>query len=357
MQKFLPDNAVISRLGSDEFAILLPMLKFIEAKDFAHKIRLFFQKISVSALNEETSLTACVGVVMLNDSQLKAEQVFSSLSQAVSLAKEKGRNRVQIYQCDDEQLIHHAKEMLAIHDVANAIQDNRLVLYRQKIKALSIQQLPHFEVLVRMMSPDGVLIAPNDFIPAAEKYGIIRQVDHWVIENTFKAMAKNSADIDTCYSINLSGLTLADRDIFDKVVVLFELYKIAPQRICFEITETSAITHLKSALHFMDNMIAFGCSFSLDDFGSGLSSFSYLQKLPVSIIKIDGAFVRDMDSNDVNRIFVENINRIAKAMDKKTVAEFVENAEIEALLTEIGIDYGQGYHIHKPEPWYCDIKK
>ncbi|MFT5297411.1 MAG: diguanylate cyclase (GGDEF)-like protein [Colwellia sp.] len=356
LKGFLPDNAIISRLGSDEFAILLPMLDFEKAKDFAHKIRLFFQQISVSAMNEDTRLTASIGAVILDDSQLDAVQVFSSLSQAVSLAKEKGRKRVQIYQSDDKQLIHHAKEMAAIHELSNALQDNRLVLYRQKIKALSSQQSPHFEILVRMMSPEGVLIAPNDFIPAAEKYGLIRQIDHWVIENTFKAMAKNTSDIDTCYSINLSGLTLADRDIFDQVVVLFERYKVSPQRICFEITETSAITHLKSALHFMDNMIAFGCSFSLDDFGSGLSSFSYLQKLPVSVIKIDGAFVRDMDRNQVNRIFVENIKRIANAMNKKTVAEFVENAEIEALLTEIGIDYGQGYHIHKPELWYSEIR-
>lgn len=356
LKEFLPNNAIVSRLGSDEFAILLPVLAFEKAKDFAHEIRLFFQGISVSAMNEDTRLTASIGVVILDDSQLDAEQVFSSLSQAVSLAKEKGRNRVQIYQSDDEQLIHHAKEMTAIHEVSNALQDNRLVLYRQKIKALSSQESSHFEILVRMMSPEGVLITPNNFIPAAEKYGLIRQVDHWVIENTFKAISKNINDIDTCYSINLSGLTLADRDIFDQVVILFERYKISPQRICFEITETSAITHLKSALHFMENMIDFGCSFSLDDFGSGLSSFSYLQKLPVNIIKIDGAFVQDMDTNEVNRIFVENIKRIANAMNKKTVAEFVENAAIEALLTDIGIDYGQGYHIHKPELWYSEIK-
>jgi len=356
LKEFLPDNAIVSRLGSDEFAILLPVLAFDKAKDFAHELRLFFQGISVSAMNEDTRLTASIGVVILDDSQLDAEQVFSSLSQAVSLAKEKGRNRVQIYQSDDEQLIHHAKEMTAIHEVSNALQDNRLVLYRQKIKALSSQESSHFEILVRMMSPEGVLIAPNNFIPAAEKYGIIRQVDHWVIENTFKAISRNINDIETCYSINLSGLTLADRDIFDQVVILFERYKISPQRICFEITETSAITHLKSALHFMENMIDFGCSFSLDDFGSGLSSFSYLQKLPVNIIKIDGAFVQDMDTNEVNRIFVENIKRIANAMNKKTVAEFVENAAIEALLTEIGINYGQGYHIHKPELWYSEIK-
>jgi diguanylate cyclase (GGDEF)-like protein len=352
LNEFLPSDAIISRLGSDEFAVLLPTLAFSQAKDFSHKIRLFFQDISISALNEETSLTASIGSVVLDENQLDTEQVFSSLSQAVSLAKEKGRNRVQIYQSDDIQLIHHAKEMAAIHDVSQALQDNRLVLYRQKIKSLTRQPCSHFEVLVRMLSPEGKLIPPNDFIPAAEKYGIIRKIDHWVIENTFKAMLEQTSDKTTCYSINLSGLTLADRDIYDQVVMLFERYKIEPQRICFEVTETSAITHLKSALHFMESMIAFGCSFSLDDFGSGLSSFSYLQKLPVSIIKIDGAFVRDMDKNEVNRIFVENIKRTASAMNKRTVAEFVENEKIESLLTDIGIDYGQGYHIHKPEPWF-----
>lgn len=352
LKEFLPENAVVSRLGSDEFAILLPTLTFVEAKDFAHKVRLLFQKISVSSLNEETSLTASIAVVILDDSQFDTEQVFSSLSRAMSLAKEKGRNRVQIYQSDDKQLIHHAKEMAAIHEVSTALEDNRLVLYRQEIKALSEQEITHFEILVRMISPEGSLVPPNDFIPAAEKYGIIRQIDHWVIENTFKAIANQKHDLDTCYSINLSGSTLADRDIFDKVVRLFERYRVAPQRICFEITETSAITHLKSALHFMDSMIAYGCIFSLDDFGSGLSSFSYLQKFPVSIIKIDGVFVRDMDTNEVNRIFVENIKRTANAMKIKTVAEFVENGAIEAMITEIGIDYGQGYHIHKPEFWY-----
>lgn len=356
LKNFLPENAIVSRLGSDEFAILLPTLPYIEAKEFAHKIRLFFQEISISTVNEEVSLTASLGVVILDESQFDTEQVFLSLAQAVSLAKEKGRNRVQVYQSNDELLIRHAKEMAAIHEISNALEENRLVLYRQKIKALSENQTMHYEVLVRMISSEGLIIPPNDFIPAAEKYGIIRQIDHWVIENTFKGINLQDDDSDTCYSINLSGSTLADRDIYDQVVVLFERYKILPQRICFEITETSAITHLKSALHFMDNMIEYGCSFSLDDFGSGLSSFSYLQKLPVSIIKIDGVFVRDMDSNEVNRIFVENIKRTASAMKKKTVAEFVENAEIESLIKKIGIDYGQGYHIHKPELWFSEVK-
>ena len=197
----------------------------------------------------------------------------------------------------------------------------------------------------------GKLIPPVHFIPAAEKYGLIRQIDQWVIEHTFKMIASSPMD-SSSYSINLSGVTLADRDTFTQVVELFEKYQVDTSRICFEITETSAIANIESALYFINKMKDYGCSFSLDDFGSGLSSFSYLQRLPVDVLKIDGIFVKDMDTNEVNRVFVENIKRTAETMGIKTVAEFVENAVIESMLAEIGIDFGQGYHIHKPEPWY-----
>jgi len=351
LKEFLPDSAIISRLGNDEFAVLLPELLFSEAKSFAHKIRLLIQKIRIVEYQQDTNVTASIGVIILDHSIFDAQQVYSSLGQAVSLAKEKGRNRVQVYQSDDEQLVLHAKEMEAVHDVAEALKENRLLLYKQEIKSLSIKDSFHFEVLVRMKNSQGILVPPNHFIPAAEKYGLIRQVDQWVIETTFKMLALSPEDY-TRYSINLSGVTIADRDIYDQVVSLFQQYQIPANRICFEITETSAISHLESALHFIHKMKAFGCQFSLDDFGSGLSSFSYLQKLPVDIIKIDGVFVQDMDINPINRIFVENIRRTAEAMNKKTIAEFVENAVIEKMLTDIGIDYGQGYHIHKPELWY-----
>ncbi|WP_157466384.1 putative bifunctional diguanylate cyclase/phosphodiesterase [Colwellia sp. MT41] len=351
LKEFLPDDAIISRLGNDEFGILLPELLFSEAKDFAHKVRLLIQKIRIVEYQQDTNITASIGVIILDQSIFDAQQVYSSLGRAVNLAKEKGGNRVQVYQSDDEQLVLHAKEMEAVHDVAEALKDDRLLLYRQKIKPLGRQGSCHYEVLIRMKNAQGMLVPPIHFIPAAEKYGLIRRVDQWVIENTFKMLAL-SPDDKASYSINISGVSIADRDIYDQVISLFEQYQIPAKRICFEITETSAITHLKSALHFIDKMKAFGCQFSLDDFGSGLSSFSYLQKLPVDIIKIDGAFVRDMDTNPINRVFVENIKRTAEAMNKKTIAEFVENAAIEKILTDIGIDYGQGYHIHKPEPWY-----
>ena len=168
--------------------------------------------------------------------------------------------------------------------------------------------------------------------------------------------AISQEDENSSYSINLSGTSLADRDIFEYMHSMFAKHNVDPKRICFEITETAAISHLNSALKFIEQMTSIGCKFSLDDFGSGLSSFSYLQKLPVSTIKIDGVFVRDINENHVNRIFVENIQRTAVAMNIKVVAEFVESNEIEQVLKSIGIDFVQGYHIHKPELWYTGIK-
>jgi len=353
LKEFLPHNAIISRLANDEFAILLPELSYNDTKSYAHEIRKFISQMHISQLPQDITITASVGAVVLDAKQLNSEQVLASLAQAVSLAKQKGRNRVQLYQSDDKLLTQHAQEMASIHDLALALENNRLVLYRQEIIALQDhnEDNQHFEILVRMKTTDGELKAPSYFIPAAEKYGLIKQLDRWVIETTFKAISENEADTND-YSINLSGLTLADRDIYDYVKLMFKKHQVSPKRICFEITETYAITHLKSALHFITQMKELGCFFSLDDFGSGLSSFSYLQKLPVDIIKIDGHFVHDIHQNKVNRIFVENIQRTAVAMGKRTVAEFIESEEIANILIDIGISYGQGYHLHKPEFWF-----
>lgn len=353
LKEFLPDNAIISRLTNDEFALLLPELNYDNAKSYAHEIRKFISQMHISQLPQDISITASVGAVVLDNKQLNSEQVLASLAQAVSLAKQKGRNRVQLYQSDDKLLTQHAQEMASIHDLALALENNHLVLYRQEIKTLQNQKEDnlHYEVLVRMNTAGGELKAPGYFIPAAEKYGLIKQLDRWVIAATFKAISENESDTNH-YSINVSGLTLADRDIYDYVELMFKTHQVSPTRICFEITETYAITHLKSALHFISQMKALGCYFSLDDFGSGLSSFSYLQKLPVDIIKIDGSFVHDIHKNKVNRIFVENIQRTAVAMGKKTVAEFIESEEIANILIEIGVSYGQGYHLHKPEFWF-----
>ena len=352
LRMLAPKGATIGRIGSDEFAILLPSLKHKDGKSLAHEIRMAIQDVSIAEENKETYLSASIGIVNLGeDTLIESEQIFSSLSLCIRLAKKKGGNRVVSYQSEDPQLKQHSDEMDAIHLITEAIKNKRFVLFRQRILPLNqTMDEQHYETLVRIKSANGELVYPNDFIPAAEKYGLIKQIDRAVIDATLTMMSEQ--DILNSYSINLSGASLGDRDIIEFVHQVLERTGVEPKRVCFEITETSAISHLNSALIFMGQMIERGCIFALDDFGSGFSSFSYLQQLPISIIKIDGAFVRDIDTNEVNRIFVENIQRTATAMGKKTVAEFIETGDIEKILTEIGIDYGQGYHIHKPEKCY-----
>ncbi|MBU2971932.1 EAL domain-containing protein [Pseudoalteromonas sp. C2R02] len=353
---FLSEPIIISRLGNDEFALLHTQLPHEDAESFSKEIQEFFSKLNFQRYEKTATITASIGVVKLDCYQQDSQQVFSSLAQAVYLAKEKGRDRYQLYQSNDLLLIQHADEMNAVHDVTWALSNNRFVLYRQEIRALYDKPNTYFEVLIRLKNEDDKLISPALFIPAAEKYGLIIQLDRWVIERTFLAISelehKLTDDKQSQYSINLSGLTLTDPLLYDYIKEKMLLYKINAKNISFEVTETSAITHIKSALVFMNKINLLGCHFSLDDFGSGFSSFSYLQKLPINIIKIDGMFIRDIHINEVNSVFVENIQRTAKIMGKKTVAEFVEDALILKKLNEIGVDYVQGYHIHKPEKWF-----
>jgi len=354
--EFLSEPIIISRLGNDEFAMLHTQLPHDNAEIFAKDIQLFFSKLTFKSFDKNATITASIGVVKLDCYQQDTEQVFSSLAQAVHVAKEKGRNRYQLYQSNDSQLIQHSDEMNAVHDVIWALKNNSFVLYRQEIRALYKTENNYYEVLLRLKNEQGKLIPPGLFIPAAEKYGLIVQLDQWVIERTFCAIhkleQKSNVKQQSQYSINLSGLSLTDASLYDFIKDKMTIYNIDAHKISFEITETSAITHIKSALEFINKINLLGSHFSLDDFGSGFSSFSYLQKLPIKIIKIDGIFVRDIHINQINSVFVENIQRTAKVMGKKTVAEFVENEQILNKLNKIGVDYVQGYHIHKPEHWF-----
>ena len=351
IKKQLDDSATMCRLGNDEFAILLPSLPHSQSKRVAERLRQYIQEIDLKEVHRNTQITASIGVINLDEEQLEAEQVLASLNLCVKLAKQKGRNRVQMYQSNDQQLQQHAQEMAILHDLSTAVRNKQLILFRQEIKPLH-EQLAYkkYEILVRMNTPEGEIIPPNVFIPAAEKYGLIKKLDQAVIEKTLSTLCRHPNDNDH-YSINLSGATLSDKDTVNNIQALFNTFHIDARRITFEITETSAISHYDSAIKLIKQLTAIGCQFSLDDFGSGVSSFSYLQQLPVSTIKIDGAFVHDIDTNAINRIFVENILRTTSAMNKLTVAEYVENANIERILTEIGIHYGQGYHIDKPSKW------
>ncbi|MCV2886228.1 bifunctional diguanylate cyclase/phosphodiesterase [Aestuariibacter sp. AA17] len=351
----LPAEVIVSRLGNDEFAVILPELHHADASGFIEELRRYIEDLELEQNEELITVTACIGAVNLTKQHTNCERVLLSLGQAVSTAKSKGRNRAQLYQSNDSQLQVHAQQMDVINKVEMALRQHRFVLYRQRIAPLKKNQeraAECYEVLVRMFDENGILVPPNEFIPVAEQYGMISQIDLWVIETTCQAISLEGESASTRYSINLSGKTLANPELARLIKRLFKQYEITPSRVCFEITETAAIGNFDVALAFITSMKAEGCRFYLDDFGSGMSTFAYLKKLPVDTIKIDGSLIVNLHQDEVSRALVESIQRMATVTGKTTVAEWVENAEAAELLREMGVAYAQGYYVHKPEHWY-----
>jgi EAL domain-containing protein (putative c-di-GMP-specific phosphodiesterase class I) len=268
-------------------------------------------------------------------------------------AKEKGRNRVHVFRPDDEELASRQGEMQWVEKIRQGIDENRFILYGQLIVPISDNEEGlHFETLVRYQDEQGNTIPPGAFLPAAERYNMASALDKWVIGQLFKWLAENPELLEklSLCSINLSGLSMSDESMLDFITGAFKRYSIPTNKICFEITETAAIGNLTYATKFIHQLREQGCSFSLDDFGSGLSSFAYLKNLPVDYLKIDGLFVKDILDDKVDLAMVRSINEVGHVMGKKTIAEFVENKQIFDLLNELGVDYAQGYAIAKPVP-------
>jgi EAL domain-containing protein (putative c-di-GMP-specific phosphodiesterase class I) len=269
-------------------------------------------------------------------------------------AKDLGRNRVCVYKDKDTEMIRRKEEMHWATQIQDALDNNRLRLHAQSICSIAKdgRGRSHLEILVRLEDDNGDLIQPNSFIPAAERFNLMGKLDQRIIQDTFKFVAsrKNETGDNICYSINLSGNSLSDEHLSRYIKNQLDEFKINPGIICFEITETAAITNLQMAKQLMQDLKSFGCQFALDDFGSGLSSFEYLKNLPVDYLKIDGCFVRDMVNNKIDHAMVAAINQIGHVMDIKTIAEFVENDQIIHKLKILNVDYAQGYAISRPIP-------
>ena len=276
--------------------------------------------------------------------------VFSAADAACYAAKETGRNRVHTYHADDRMLAQRDGEMRWIPRIQQALADGRFRLYYQPIFAFSSRTTHrrHGEILLRMLDEQGRIVLPGAFIPAAERYGLMLAIDQWVVSRSLEALSAVAGDAGV-FTINISGQSLGATEFLEFVTERLRDTEVAPDRLCFEITETAAASELGHVLRFIDALKGVGCRFALDDFGTGLSSFSYLKTLPVDYLKIDGAF-RELASDDIDRAMVEAVNRIGHKMGLSTIAEGVESDAISKKLQEIGVDYGQGYGLAKPQP-------
>ena len=290
-------------------------------------------------------------MVSLNQHAEDVAEVLSKADTCCYMAKELGRNRVYVYR-DDETSQRRLDEAQWVARIHEGIEKNLFCLYVQDIEGLQGSGQRHYEVLIRYLGSDGVLVPPGAFLPPAERFGLSPKLDRWVIRHVCEFLSKEKANNTKAeplqLSINLSGPSIADDDLLQFVRDTLQEYQIDPQQLCFEITETAAITHLSNAICFIREMKEIGCRFALDDFGSGLSSFGYLKTLPVDFVKIDGIFVKDILEDEVDLAMVRSINDIGHLMGKKTIAEFVENQKIAEVLRNVGVDYAQGYGISRP---------
>jgi diguanylate cyclase (GGDEF)-like protein len=346
----------LARLGGDEFGVLLLDCPPDQARRIGERMLELVRDFRFIWQDKNFNIGASIGMVMLDHPGLTLADAMRQADMACYAAKDKGRNRIQLYLPDDVELRQRHGEMEWVNRINRALETDFFELHHQRIVALSgAHPVNCCEFLLRMREPGNPrLILPGTFIPAAERYGLMPAMDRWVVAHSLGHLSSCRAaapDLDKGLAfINLSGATLNDEHFLAFVKDQLEQYGIPAASVCFEITETAAISNLKHALAFIDGVKTLGCRVALDDFGTGLSSFSYLKTLHADYLKIDGGFVRDMLDDPMDASIVEAINNIGHVAGLTTIAEFVETDAIRARLVEIGVDYAQGYGIHRPEP-------
>jgi diguanylate cyclase (GGDEF)-like protein len=350
------DRDTLARLGGDEFGLLLENCSLVDANQITNALLKLVRDYRFIYEDKIFNVGVSIGIVVINASFENVSEIIHAADSACYSAKEAGRNQSFLFSAGDVEVAQRRSAVEAVSDITDEIDDEQFMLYCQPIVPLSSQvsQLPHYEVLIRKINFDGKIMLPTTFIPSAERYHLMPNIDRWVIKNTFAAYRQllntSFEKCDYVFSINLSGTSLSDKSLLGYIREQFVIYSIPPKSICFEITETAAIVNLKNTIQLFTSLRKLGCSFALDDFGSGMSSFMYLKNFEVDYLKIDGSFVKDMHINKIDHAMVRSIHSVAEAMNIQTVAEFVENEAILKELKMIGVHYGQGLHLGHPMP-------
>lgn len=351
------DNKVVaaSRLGGDEFAILYEDVDSTQALEKAWVVKHALNTHEFRWQNNAFRIRASVGVIPHWEQYDDVKTILAAADDACYIAKEEGGNRIKVYETQEDSFRRRRGEMRWINRLTRALEKNEFRLYYQSIVPLrdSHDLRAKLELLLRLKDEvSGGVILPLDFIPAAERYNLMPQIDRWVIRTALGHYHRfrEKSGTEHVFSINLSGESFSDESLVNFIKHEIKKNQVPPENICFEITETAAVHNLNNALGFIKELKSIGCTFSLDDFGAGLSSFAYLKNLPVDYIKIDGIFIKNLDSDPISQAMVEAVHKIGRAMGVQTIAEYVSSSVVRELLTQIGIDYAQGYEVHRPSP-------
>ena len=300
------------------------------------------------------SIGISIGMVAIDQHTISATDVLADADTACYAAKEGGRNRIHVYHPEDSDLAERREELQLVNEIDSALVNGRFKLFTQEIRPIDgfANRCAHFEVLVRMYTASGSLVSPDRFLPTAERFNLASKIDHWVVSSTLSHLEQNAfliPMIDQC-SINISGQSLGDEKFLEWLPAFLDATPVPAEKMCFEVTETSAIANLNNAIALISALHARGCSLALDDFGSGFSSLAYLKTLPFDYLKIDGMFVKDIIGNEQDLAMVRLINEIGKTMGMKTIAEFVETEAIQDQLAALGVEYVQGFAVDIPQP-------
>jgi len=339
---------VIGRLGGDEFAVILPKTPLADAHRLAQQLIDILQSNPYQAHGRTFPISASIGLVAFPSQGHRPEELLALADAAMYRAKEQGRGVVHRVTPEDTGLEPMHAKVHWEERIRHAIAHDRFTLHFQPVVRLADDRVMHYEVLLRMVAEDGGLISPAAFIHTAERFGLIEDIDLWVLERVIALQAEQGEDCTL--AVNVSGRHFGSARVLEHITSAVRRHRADPRRLIFEITETAAVGNLEQAREFIEALHDIGARVALDDFGVGYASFQYLKHLPVDMVKIDGSFVRHLDRDPFDFRFIRAINDLAQGLHMSTVAEFVESEQVRLLLKELGVEMGQGYHLGRPAP-------